>query len=315
MHASGNFQGPIPHAVPRDLRLLPHWVVWQATHEPGRLKPRKRPFSPLTGQPTGHAPARRTEWSTFAAACRALTRGRDWGVTFSGIGFVFTAEDPFCGVDLDECLDDHGNFVPAAALLVKELDSYTELSVGGRGVHVIVRATLPGRGRHPSATSIELYDRERFFTVSGRPWPGAARAIEARDEVVGRLWREFAPMPGPEITRTDPAALPSLRDDEIMALLRRSASGPRFSALFDLGDMAHYKHNRSVADLGLANMIAFYTDDPQQIERLMRGSRLTRAKWDEARPGGTYLGNTIARARRRDAHYRGPGSNPLRPRP
>ncbi len=65
------------------------------------------------------------------------------------------------------------------------------------------------------------------------------------------------------------------------------------------------------ADLGLANMITFYTLDPPHVERIMRGSRLMRAKWDEARPGSTWLRDTINRACRREGHNT--GTPPARP--
>jgi primase-polymerase (primpol)-like protein len=58
---------------------------------------------------------------------------------------VFTPGDDYCGVDLDGCLDpDTGDMEGWAREIIEELDSYTEVSPSGTGVHVLIRAALPG---------------------------------------------------------------------------------------------------------------------------------------------------------------------------
>jgi len=300
---------PLADRVPAALRRLPHWVLWRACREPGRERLRKRPFSPKTRYPTGHDLARRHEWATYEQACRALIQGRSQGVPFDGLGFVFTADDPFCAIDLDDCIDDQGRLEPYAAYQVRRLASYTEITVSGRGLHIILAGTLPGAGRHPSDGIMELYDRDRFFVMSGNPWPGTPATIAARQDEITELWWGLAPpvsaVPSPPAPGAPPTARPAKSDEQILALLRRSALGAAFAALHDLGDLGRYGGNRSSADLALANMIAFYSPDAAQVERLMRGSCLVRSKWDERRPGGTYLSLTIARAANRATVYTG----------
>jgi primase-polymerase (primpol)-like protein len=94
---------------------------------------------------------------------------------YGGIGFVFTPEDDLCGVDLDGCLDpETGEIEGWAQEIIEELDSYTEISPSGTGVHVLVRGTLPaGRNRKGR---FEAYDRGRYFTVTGRHLAGTPRA-------------------------------------------------------------------------------------------------------------------------------------------
>jgi predicted P-loop ATPase len=76
-------------------------------------------------------------------------------------------------------------------------------------------------------------------------------------------------------------------DDDVIAKIRSAKNGAKFSRLFDIGDIATYGGDDSRADLGLASMLAFYTgEDIDQLERLMRRSKLYRDKWD-AHP--TYL--------------------------
>ncbi len=128
---------------------LHQWVCWRSEERNG--KKTKVPYSPSTG--TRARSDDRTTWSTLSEARRAVEEeGHD------GIGFVFTADDPFCGVDLDGCVDRQtGEIQPWAADILDRLDSYTEFSPSSEGLHIIVRAELPeGRRR---GGGVEMYDR------------------------------------------------------------------------------------------------------------------------------------------------------------
>ena len=304
--------------IPAALRRLPQWVVWRECREPGRARLRKRPFSPKTLYPTAPASARRHEWASYEQARRILAQGAAGGPPFDGLGFVFTAADPYCAIDLDDCIDDQGRLEPYAAYQVRRLASYTEITVSGHGLHIILAGTLPGAGRHPSDATMELYDRDRFFVMSGNPWPDTPPVIAQRQDQISELWWGLAPPASP--AARSPAGgsplpvRPDKTDEQILALLRRSALGSAFADLYDQGDLGRYGGNRSSADLALANMIAFYSPSPAQVERLMRGSRLVRPKWEERRPGGTYLSVTIARAANRATVYTGkPSHSTARP--
>jgi putative DNA primase/helicase len=115
-------------------------------------------------------------WTGYQDALRAC---EEQG--YGGIGFVFTSKDDLCGVDIDGCLDpETGEMEGWAQEVVEELDSYTEVSPSGTGVHVLVRAELPeGRNRKGR---FEAYDRGRYFTMTGRHLEGTPRTIEGRQE-------------------------------------------------------------------------------------------------------------------------------------
>ncbi len=66
--------------------------------------------------------------------------------------------------------------------------------------------------------------------------------------------------------------------DEHRADSRRK-NGPAASQLLG-GDMGAYGNDHSAADLGAASMLAFYTQDPEQISRIIGNSGLYRPKWD-----------------------------------
>lgn len=148
--------------IPQELRQLPQWVLWRYEEREG-----KRTKVPYRADDSGRKASStdRGTWATFEAA---LYRA---GIA-DGIGFVFSEDDPYCGVDLDLELPEAGR-----GAIAHKLASYTEESVSG-GWHVIIRASLNGHGRHPQGMGI--FDRSRFFVFTGRHVAGTPRTIHAR---------------------------------------------------------------------------------------------------------------------------------------
>ena len=72
---------------------------------------------------------------------------------------------------------------------------------------------------------------------------------------------------------------------------------PRFGLLLD-GDISDYDNDQSRADMALCTKLAFYTRDPDQIDRIYRNSGLGRTdgKWDRVQSGSTYGRLTIEKA-------------------
>jgi putative DNA primase/helicase len=99
-------------------------------------------------------------WSRFTTVFDAYA-----SAAYDGVGFVFSSGDPYAGVDLD-CRDPETDVIAGwAAEIVGELDSYTELSPSGKGLHVLVRGKVPKALKLPH---IEMYSMSRYFTVTGR---------------------------------------------------------------------------------------------------------------------------------------------------
>src|SRR3954451_18989900 len=147
---------------PAELRERRQWVLWATRTRDG--KPTK---VPLRADDPGR-PAKVDDdatWATYEAAIAGAARA-----DVAGIGFVFTADDPFVGVDLDHVIAG-GHLDPHAADIVRALDSYTEVTPSGTGLHVIVKAGVTGTRRRTSNTpwggEFETYGDRRFFTVTG----------------------------------------------------------------------------------------------------------------------------------------------------
>jgi primase-polymerase (primpol)-like protein len=148
--------------IPEELQELPQWVGWRLDHHKDR--PTKVPM-----RPDGKGKASVTDpkaWGSIIAAIAAVRRHN-----YSGIGFVFTADDPYLGIDLDKCRNpETGDLAPWAAEIIDMFPgAYVEASPSGTGVHIITCGRMPG-DNHKAAIEggkVEMYDRERYFTVSG----------------------------------------------------------------------------------------------------------------------------------------------------
>ena len=96
------------------------------------------------------------------------------GNRFSGIGYVFTEDDPFTGFDLDHCIVD-GKIATWAEPYIDRLHTYGEISQSGSGIKFIGRAKLSGDGTRRNgfgdgSGAIEIYDRLRYFALTGWSW-------------------------------------------------------------------------------------------------------------------------------------------------
>lgn len=125
--------------------------------------------------------------------------------------------------------------------------------------------------------------------------------IPNRQKLINELIREHFPNKHREASANGHhvQSSPLLPDEEVERVLRDAKNSQKFEDLFDKGDVhQHHDGDDSGADQGLVNMIAFVTQDPEQIDRFFRRSALMRPKWDEVHrgDGATYGDMTIEKA-------------------
>ena len=144
--------------IPEELVALDQWVCWCLEERDEKLT--KVPYNPHTGGSASTTES--TTWTTSVAVVAAYERGE-----CDGIGFVFSGDDPYTGIDLDKCRDpENGEIAPWAQDILERMpEGYIEVSPSGRGIHIIVRGAVRGGGMRKG--SVEMYSRGRFFTVTG----------------------------------------------------------------------------------------------------------------------------------------------------
>jgi primase-polymerase (primpol)-like protein len=81
-------------------------------------------------------------------------------------GFVVTEEDPFTVIDLDHCVDAHGQVKSETSKVLLYFQSYTEVSPSGTGFHIWVRGKLPNAIKR---SEFEIYSTLRYMTVTENP--------------------------------------------------------------------------------------------------------------------------------------------------
>jgi putative DNA primase/helicase len=269
-------------AIPSDLRERRQWLVWR--HEKRGGKPTKVPYKVSAPSVRASTTDART-WGVLEHAVVAVERGKA-----DGIGFVFSPDDPFVGVDLDGCRNTSGELKSVAAAIVDELDSYSEWSPSGRGVHVILRGRLEG-GRCRRGP-VEIYDRGRYFSMTGERLPGVPHSPMPRQRELDELRARLFPPPAPRPETAGPRAVPE-DDRELLERAFAAKNGTAVERLWN-GNTAGY-NSASEADLALVAHLAFWTNgDPLRIDALFRASGLFRDKWERR----DYRERTIAKALR-----------------
>lgn len=186
---------PDPSGHAAELRALRQWVGWTSEPPPmgGAAAWAKVPRDAETG---GRAPTTNpATWATFEDGWAAYSRSQSAEAALSGLGFVFTSSDPYLCGDLDG-IDRDGVLSDDAAEIVTALNSYTQRSVGGNGVHVFVKAELPEGGRRRG--NVEMHAEGGYFAMTGCVFPGQATDINPRQGQVEALHeRLFGPRPNP----------------------------------------------------------------------------------------------------------------------
>jgi hypothetical protein len=176
-------RSPAEIVVPDDLSERNQWVLWQYEERDGRAT--KVPYR------LGHRRASSTDPRTWASF-EAVTD--EWRLTpsrYAGLGFVFSADDPFCGIDLDDCLEADGALKPWASGIVERFsDTYTEISPSGAGIKIWARGSIPANlaGVKVRDGQIELYDHARYFAVTGLIFRGAPLEVEDHPADVRALY-------------------------------------------------------------------------------------------------------------------------------
>ena len=150
-----------PAGIPAELKARPQWVAWRLEWKNDKWG--KPPINPRTG---GYAKSNDpTTWATFEEALAFYQSGKA-----DGIGYVFSEDDPYCGADFDDALDDQKELLSWAAPLITDLDTYTDFSPSHTGVKAFFKGKLPDGCDHNGSIGtghVELYDRARYFCVTG----------------------------------------------------------------------------------------------------------------------------------------------------
>lgn len=168
--------------IPAELRDRKQWVCWKLETDKHGGK-RKVPKRPTRGNAKVDDPS---TWSTFDEARVAAGR-------FSGMGFVFSPDEPYIGIDLDDCRDAAtGVIKPWAMEFVELLDTYVEVSPSGTGLHLIAKGESPCKGTGERVAyetgKVETYTHGRYFCTTGNVLGSQPMPVAERTPQIATMW-------------------------------------------------------------------------------------------------------------------------------
>lgn len=251
--------------IPDAMKAYRQWVVWRYEETEGE-KPTKVPYNPETGRMASVTDS--GTWSTFETARQAVLNSG----FYSGIGFVVTEADPYAFIDLD-APPAHATSTEIAtikqrqAAIYDEFQSYAELSPSDKGLHIIIHGAIEsGRKR----SSIEIYSSGRYMTMTGNVYRDLP--IVNCDTLLKTLWLSMGKAPNSSMHHAglDPEKGP---DNQVIEWATNAANGEKFKDLFAGNWQKHYP-SQSEADFALINILAYYTQNRAQVQRLFLSSGL-----------------------------------------
>ena len=268
--------------IPNELKELKQWIAWK------RQNNTKIPY--IVGSASKASSTNSKTWTNFAHAENASG--------YDGIGFVFTLNDDYVAIDIDNCIVDN-KISDEATKWIAEFNSYTEISQSCRGIHIICKSdkiqlaeilqdVFKVRTGVKSSKG-ECYISGRYFALTGMVYEEMSTIAEVGMDKIVKFMQYVKPTNASKLESVDLPKSPRMSDEEIIKIATKAKNGFRFESLYNEVGAA----GNSEGDQALCNILAFYTQDSKQIKKILIESPRYRDKFD-VHP--SYLDNTIKKA-------------------
>lgn len=299
--------------IPEFLKKRAAWNVWIYRGSEGIRKKRPFDFKLMTGAATNkpenwHDHRKAVEFFLSKKQVEAYYEdvGGKTPAIVGGLSFLLRPEDHLVLIDLDHCRDPETNKIEEEALsIIENLPGYWEISASGEGFHGFFicenfewTRTRGANGRH----WIEVYSGKnaKAVAVTGMRIPNATPDIGPLS-INGAAWlrQRFFNEP----CRTDVKIVQSgqiVPDEEIVGRILKSRIAETYLKLA-AGENVFPGANEgwSENDFRMVSMIAFYTQNVEQIERIFRKTeryKIREKKWEQKIRETTYGKMTIEKA-------------------
>lgn len=145
--------------IPDELKWEKRWCLYKIILRDG--KNTKMPIMP-NGKPAKSND--RKTWHGFDDCMDALCKNQS-------LGLGFFLGDGYIGIDIDKVSDEiieysmDFNAASMTANFLRGISTYAEISPSKTGLHFIGKGKVPGERKRYK--NLEIYDRDRFFTITG----------------------------------------------------------------------------------------------------------------------------------------------------
>lgn len=273
--------------IPSELKQEKRWCLYKMIQRNG--KNTKLPLMP-NGKPAKSND--KTTWNSYEDCIAALNRN-------IGDGLGFMLGDGYIGIDIDKVSDEvfeymqNKNANSMTANFLREISTYAEISPSKTGLHFIGKGKVPGERKRYK--NLEIYDKDRFFTVTGNVIKDRDRnKVINIDSELNPLYEKYMPkinVINSENKRNQITTF--LKDDQdiVEKLFDRgyfSYTGEDLRQIY-YGNYEIYFNSQSEADFFMLQRLLYYTADVEQAISFMENSGLKREKWYKKRAGTDYI--------------------------
>lgn len=151
------------------------------------------------------------------------------------LGMMYKIEYPYLFLDFDNCIDNNGNISDNVRKIMEKLNSYTEISNSGKGIHIIVKVSRKFETKVDHKQGIEIYGN-RFCVMTGDVLEEYSSNIEDRTENIEEIYKEYFTQ-----TNTNDSSFTQRKNnidlikeaEEIISNLRKSKIGKKFNLFYD----------------------------------------------------------------------------------
>lgn len=243
------------------------------------------------------------EWTTYdeAKAFVDETQERlDSDEALDGVGFVLTEDDPYVFLDLDDHVED-GELTDLADEWLTTLDSWSEVSQSGEGLHVFVEAddfSFDGLKKRDDSVGIELYADARFAAITGDTMTEYPDSVQERSDALEEIAADYLEK------EHDESEMEPIQPDWDCDTEKDADAAIRTACVYDdefdtLHNGGSVHQDTSHDDISYLTKCFFWARGDEQLVRDMaQKSSRPRQKWREARSGGSWFDNRVAEARK-----------------
>ena len=273
--------------IPSELKQEKRWCLYKMIQRNG--KNTKLPLMP-NGKPAKSND--KTTWNSYEDCIAALNRN-------IGDGLGFMLGDGYIGIDIDKVSDDifvysmnyHAKSMTADFL--RGISTYAEISPSKTGLHFLGIGEVPGERKRYK--NLEIYDKDRFFTVTGNIIKDRDRnKVINIDSELKSLYEKYMPKTNVIISenkRNQAITFYKRNQDTLEKLFDRgyfSYTGEDLRQVY-YGNYESYFNSQSEADFFMLQRLLYYTADVEQSISFMENSGLKREKWYKRRGNTDYI--------------------------
>jgi putative DNA primase/helicase len=259
-----------PESIPADLKALNNWVPWSYSWRWKDIKDKTKGGEWAKPPYQGAKNNDPATWHTFNEAFELYQR-----LGLDGLYFAHPNDRSITSGDLDDCFNDGKPKLEARAI-VDAVNTYTEYSPSNGGLRTFSVGSKPGTEcKRPSKHTSEMYDHDRFMSVTGHHYDEAPETLNNDDAAIAAGYSLMFPG-DTKLSTIVERVEPQMDDEDVIQRARNAENGNLFIQLFYGGDVDSYP-SESEAVYALWGFLRFWCRaDADQMMQIFRDSALYR---------------------------------------